>query len=88
MLAPSKKTLRRSFCGKTDKDVARLVAGPFVYICDGCIETCNKILEATPSTFAGWDKMTSQDRAGGFITPSNVSSQSLIAIISRRWSHQ
>ena len=60
MLALLKKTLRCSFCGKTEKEVARLLAGPHVYICDACVGACNKILEATPSTFAGWDKMTNE----------------------------
>jgi ATP-dependent protease Clp ATPase subunit len=68
MLALLKKTLRCSFCGKTDKEVARLVAGPFVHICDGCIAACNKILEATPATFAGWDKMTSEQLLDGLKT--------------------
>jgi ATP-dependent protease Clp ATPase subunit len=60
MLALLKKTLRCSFCGKTEKQVARLLAGPHVHICDACVGACNKILEATPSTFAGWDKMTNE----------------------------
>ncbi len=60
MLALLKKTLRCSFCGKTEKEVARLLAGPSVHICDACVGACNKILEATPSTFAGWDKMTNE----------------------------
>ncbi|HQH28934.1 MAG TPA: ATP-dependent Clp protease ATP-binding subunit ClpX, partial [Oligoflexia bacterium] len=33
-----------SFCGKTQDDVRKLVAGPNVYICDECIELCNDIL--------------------------------------------
>jgi ATP-dependent protease Clp ATPase subunit len=48
--------------------VARLVAGPFVHICDGCIGTCSKILETTPSTFAGWDKMTKEQLLNGLKT--------------------
>jgi ATP-dependent protease Clp ATPase subunit len=68
MLALLKKTLRCSFCGKTDKEVARLLAGPFVQICDGCIGACNKILEATPATFAGWDKMTNEQLLDGLNT--------------------
>ena len=60
MLALLKKTLRCSFCGKTEKEVARLLAGPLVHICDACVGACNKILEATPSTNAGWDKMTNE----------------------------
>jgi len=58
MLALLKKTLRCSFCGKTEREVARLLAGPYVHICNVCVGACNKILGATPSTNAGWDKMT------------------------------
>jgi ATP-dependent Clp protease ATP-binding subunit ClpX len=36
--------LRCSFCGKDQDDVARLVAGPGVYICDECIEVCSEII--------------------------------------------
>jgi hypothetical protein len=68
MLALLKKTLRCSFCGKTDKQVARLIAGPCVHICDGCIGTCNKILEATPTSFAGWDRMTDEQLLDGLKT--------------------
>jgi len=35
---------RCSFCGKPNTEVGRLVAGPGVYICDGCITLCNDIL--------------------------------------------
>ena len=38
------KHLRCSFCGKTQDQVRRLVAGPGVYICDECIELCNDII--------------------------------------------
>ncbi|MCR4600717.1 MAG: ATP-dependent Clp protease ATP-binding subunit ClpX [Clostridia bacterium] len=38
------KQLRCSFCGKTQDQVRRLVAGPGVYICDECIELCNDII--------------------------------------------
>ena len=37
-----------SFCGKSQEDVTKLIAGPAVYICDECIELCNEIvLEGT-----------------------------------------
>lgn len=36
--------IRCSFCGKTQDEVTRLVEGPGVYICDGCIEFCNTLL--------------------------------------------
>ncbi|WP_430867276.1 ATP-dependent Clp protease ATP-binding subunit ClpX [Demequina aurantiaca] len=37
--------LKCTFCGKTQKQVKKLIAGPNVYICDECIELCNEILE-------------------------------------------
>ncbi len=37
--------LKCSFCGKTQDQVKKLVAGPGVYICDECIELCNEIIE-------------------------------------------
>ena len=40
-----KKQLKCSFCGKTQEQVRRLVAGPGVYICDECIELCQEIIE-------------------------------------------
>ncbi|MBC6309349.1 ATP-dependent protease ATP-binding subunit ClpX [Listeria sp. FSL L7-1582] len=40
-----KGTLKCSFCGKTQDQVRKLVAGPGVYICDECIELCNEIIE-------------------------------------------
>lgn len=40
-----KNQLKCSFCGKTQEQVKKLVAGPGVYICDECIELCNEIVE-------------------------------------------
>jgi ATP-dependent Clp protease ATP-binding subunit ClpX len=37
--------LKCSFCGKSQKQVRKLIAGPGVYICDECIELCNEIIE-------------------------------------------
>lgn len=39
------KQLRCSFCGKSQDQVRRLIAGPNVYICDECIELCSEIIE-------------------------------------------
>ena len=38
------KDIRCSFCGKPQDEVTRLVEGPGVYICDGCISYCNSLL--------------------------------------------
>jgi ATP-dependent Clp protease ATP-binding subunit ClpX len=46
--------LKCSFCGKSQKQVKKLIAGPHVYICDECIDLCNEIIEeelAEPSEF-------------------------------------
>ena len=37
--------LKCNFCGKSQKQVKKLIAGPNVYICDECIELCNEIIE-------------------------------------------
>ncbi|BDZ61611.1 hypothetical protein GCM10025873_14020 [Demequina sediminis] len=43
--ADSGDLLKCSFCGKTQKQVRKLIAGGGVYICDECIELCNEIIE-------------------------------------------
>ena len=42
--------LKCSFCGKSQRQVKKLIAGPGVYICDECIELCNEIIEEELST--------------------------------------
>ena len=47
-MTPSDNTgeqLLCSFCGKTQRQVRKLIAGPGVYICDECIDLCNEIVE-------------------------------------------
>ncbi len=41
---PGGKELCCSFCGKAQKEVRKLIAGPSVYICDECVELCNDII--------------------------------------------
>ena len=43
--ADSGDLLKCSFCGKSQKQVKKLIAGPGVYICDECIGLCNEIIE-------------------------------------------
>lgn len=45
MTTPSQSNLRCSFCGKGQKEVKKLIAGPGVYICDECIDLCNDIID-------------------------------------------
>ena len=39
------RRLRCSFCGKNEKEVSKLVAGPRVYICDQCVTVASRIME-------------------------------------------
>ena len=50
--SPSEKTLHCSFCGKSQHEVKKLIAGPSVFICDECIDLCNDIIrdEVLPET--------------------------------------
>jgi hypothetical protein len=59
-----------SFCGKAAKDVRKLIAGPGVYICDGCVQECVSILEG-PDENAGkdpqiphWENLTDEEILG------------------------
>ena len=45
MRKENNRSVRCSFCGKTQENVKRIVAGPGVYICNECIKTCNEVLE-------------------------------------------
>ena len=49
-----------SFCGKSQKQVKKLIAGPGVYICDECIDLCNEIIEeefSQGSDFGPFEKL-------------------------------
>ncbi|MBB6170846.1 ATP-dependent Clp protease ATP-binding subunit ClpX [Nocardiopsis mwathae] len=51
--------LKCSFCGKSQKQVKKLIAGPGVYICDECIDLCNEIIEEelADATELTWDSL-------------------------------
>ncbi|MGC9671043.1 ATP-dependent Clp protease ATP-binding subunit ClpX [Planosporangium sp. 12N6] len=51
--------LKCSFCGKSQKQVKKLIAGPGVYICDECIDLCNEIIEEelAESGDVKWDEL-------------------------------
>ena len=47
----SEKTLYCSFCGKSQHEVKKLIAGPSVFVCDECIDLCNEIIrDELPTT--------------------------------------
>ena len=51
--------LKCSFCGKSQKQVKKLIAGPGVYICDECIDLCNEIIEEelNETSEVGWENL-------------------------------
>jgi ATP-dependent Clp protease ATP-binding subunit ClpX len=49
----SEKLLYCSFCGKSQHEVKKLIAGPSVFICDECIDLCNDIIRDETTTDAG-----------------------------------
>ena len=53
-----KRRLRCSFCARSESEVARLIAGPKVHICESCVGVCNKILEATPQGTGDWTALS------------------------------
>jgi ATP-dependent Clp protease ATP-binding subunit ClpX len=52
----SKSTLYCSFCGKSQHEVRKLIAGPTVFICDECVELCNDIIREEAKTGLGGRK--------------------------------
>ena len=62
----TKSTLYCSFCGKSQHEVRKLIAGPTVFICDECVELCNDIIrEETKAGIAG-------KKDGGVPTPREI----------------
>ena len=62
----TKSTLYCSFCGKSQHEVRKLIAGPTVFICDECVELCNDIIrEETKSGITG-------KKDGGVPTPRDI----------------
>src|SRR5258706_4108308 len=49
----SEKLLYCSFCGKSQHEVKKLIAGPSVFICDECIDLCNDIIRDEAATEPG-----------------------------------
>ncbi len=58
------KLLYCSFCGKSQHEVRKLIAGPSVFICDECIELCNDIIRE--------ETARRQERQGGQVRPADA----------------
>ena len=61
--------LKCSFCGKSQKQVKKLIAGPGVYICDECIDLCNEIIEEelTESSEVSFEHLPSPREISAFL---------------------
>ena len=62
----SKSTLYCSFCGKSQHEVRKLIAGPTVFICDECVELCNDIIREEQKG------ATTQRKGGGVPSPREI----------------
>jgi ATP-dependent Clp protease ATP-binding subunit ClpX len=51
-----KTLLACSFCGRNETEVAKLIAGPNVFICDGCVELARKVIEEAKAQEETHDK--------------------------------
>ena len=61
------KLLYCSFCGKSQHEVRKLIAGPSVFICDECVDLCNEIIREETST-----EISGQESDGGFPRPKEI----------------
>ena len=57
------KEIRCSFCGKTQDQVNKLIAGPGVYICDECVELCSDIIDEDDYPRSGAKRKQKQETA-------------------------
>jgi hypothetical protein len=59
--------LKCSFCGKSQKQVKKLIAGPGIYICDECVGLCNEIIEEAlvKRPEVKWDSLPKREGKGG-----------------------
>ena len=63
----NEKTLYCSFCGKSQHEVKKLIAGPSVFVCDECIDLCNEIIrDELPAN------VDARDARGELPTPSEI----------------
>ena len=70
-----KPQIRCSFCGKTQDEVTRLVEGPGVYICDGCIQFCNSLLFDDEEAIAPRGKKKNDKKEFTLLTPAEIKSK-------------
>jgi hypothetical protein len=89
-----KRTLACSFCGKTAAQVAKLVAGPRVYICDVCASEVVRIMNdpdagsrsaVGPAKFSLWARLIERLRGGTSLFRWRAAQESLEEIVNGWW---
>ena len=70
----SNEQLLCSFCGKSQRQVKKLIAGPGVYICDECIDLCNEIIDEELSAPPASTSRTCPSRARSTRSSTSTSS--------------
>jgi hypothetical protein len=81
MLPRLKRKLYCSFCRRSDADVAKLIGGPGVHICDNCVDQCVLILAGKPSLgFSGWDTLSTEALLAALV-PSEASVEAARGIL-------
>lgn len=69
-----------SFCLKSERQVARLVGGPSVHICDGCVALCAALLKGqhgrSAPDFAGWEAYTNEELLAA-LAPSEATAEAV-----------
>ncbi len=68
----SEKILYCSFCGKSQHEVKKLIAGPSVFICDECIDLCNDIIRDEVAAEA---EQTARPAKSDLPTPNEIKAQ-------------
>ncbi len=68
----SHNDIRCSFCGKSQDEVTRLIEGPGVYICDGCISYCNSLLFDDESAYRAEKKSKENEEHRELPTPAEI----------------
>ena len=68
---------RCSFCGKSEEQVSRLIAGPGVYICDECVALCQEILTSDGSPSKATSNAASRATSSGLAAASRLDVEDL-----------
>ena len=91
-MLPIEATIRCSFCARDEAAVSKIIAGPGVYICEGCVALCENILAEDrasgggQSQLPGWESMSDEELLGHLPRVAQVSDQ--VEANLRRWVHR